>query len=1322
MKSGKLQEHLVTRQVDSRWLRRAAIEEFADASNSGRLVAFVGSYASSHLGYPSWNDMWKRFYATLDASDNLLLERVRDKALGANPEYDLTTLADLGELYAQADRGLDFDKFKRTREKFIEGTFGLTLTCEKYAEASPIARRLVEDLKVRRIITLNYDLELEWPLMTLAAERVNAEHRKDVWLKLMNNGAIRKHESRISRTENGRGAVASDIADVDRSEILIEFALRQPSLDRHILHLHGRVDDPRSTVVTRRDYRERYWQDGPQRLPYGFANRLLFLGNPVLFVGIGAKEPDVMRTLEQYLSDNPNRRRVPAFLLWNASNDKEKNDLQRVWFYRQYGIHVLFDTEIAQSASVAVDLRTKADKRMSDALEALAQIAKAAQKGGEMTSTDFRTPQEKFAGLKRGLSKSDLVPLWAIEEDDPANFEQPEAAATELLGNHRIKLIEGLPGSCRGACASALSRAVDLKFGSRFDYKSRVVTINAAFSFETDSLAAILSGAFDSQTAFKEEKSRLQSIQEMIDAISEAVSRLSGGTSSGGMMGIEADTRQTVLTIIINGADRFVAHDGSALSSEIDHLIRVILNLTLGKTLKTQSILQKFGLDARPENYHAVESDDPIFPVHLVLIGTARVRRYLDGVCGPKGYQRWNLGRDKTGLDEDSFFLQNLDHARQKGLGVKHYISEAKDYFSRVAEQFGIGSDIYQAHDRTHQRRQFYSSVLDPDTLSANHFEHPVLALEILRALAFIGQPCERSTLYHLPKVIEMVSDNDKDALIETTLDQLIKKKLVLRIRPFRENEPTRYGLHKTLITEFRERFGVPLSDSRLAAGFNLSLFAAQPSDNYVPDLAWHDDLGVMVDWLLGAYRDKLQQTDLTKKITKRAWFDLKKVNPTLNSYETVEQLIRLGSAEMASCVRAAVALLRGYYSIPALLMQDNRTLDAVHRDGPLTEHGERLRRVVRVFRDVKIVRRFLHEKLRPEEFIGFAGPNPLYSDDLLWVQNEFGVLKAAQGELYKARQALREAELINDKFVEFGTCGPNWIRLQMNQVQIDIERGKIIPAEERLRNIEQAINENGRREGSHDTDPFSYIIESYKGFPIAFDRSMLRQVYADELILLSALTVGYRGFCSFLRGALAAAKEQFELSIKILQNLGEMRAYSYFQRHLASLYAAMGENDRVVEALKLCVSAAGPGRQPDIDHSGRIAAIQYSSERLPNKIELVEPSDRIPQLMESYRYAVSGDMYRLQVETAQILAIVHLGHGDVDSALRYVHDAMAIAARGGFALRKITLRITLGRIHIARRDFGRARKLLTSAAKLATRIRYERAVEAAEDELIRCS
>ncbi|HSI16204.1 MAG TPA: hypothetical protein VK980_00430, partial [Sphingomonas sp.] len=330
-------------------------------------------------------------------------------------------------------------------------------------------------------------------------------------------------------------------------------------------------------------------------------------------------------------------------------------------------------------------------------------------------------------------------------------------------------------------------------------------------------------------------------------------------------------------------------------------------------------------------------------------------------------------------------------------------------------------------------------------------------------------------------------------------------------------------------------------------------------------------------------------------------------------------------------------------------------------------------------------------------------------------------------GNLYEARAALTEASKVNARFVEFDDLSQNWRRIEFNLVQVDLDRGKIEQAEERLRDIEAEVSALAEKFFSDDmrkrwTKPYGsvrdYVLDWYTepthdGRPSRVDSEV-----PTEIITLLGMIQGYRGIFQHLRGALAASKVSLRCSVAILQRLNEQRAYAFFQRHLASLLIASGEVEQACAALQLCIAAAGPLRQTDIDHSGRVALVQYRLRRSPLTTADLEGKP-IPQLHETLRYATSSDMYRLQVETMQALALVHLGNGDVDSALQFTTDAMAISSRCGFGLRKVNLRTLLARVLALRGDTRSARALVLSSSVIASKIHYERAVETAENLLL---
>lgn len=1353
--------YLLSRQSDPERLRRIAFEEFTRTRNSGRMVGFVGSYASQHLGYPDWHKMVREFIdnneirahaesvargsagGTLDPEIAALFARLQAHAGDETPKFPVLDLMDLAELLGKVDKQATPKAYCSAREDFAD-QFALSRVAN-FAARPNVALALAKRLNLTRFMTLNYDLELEWAVFQTDYERLAGDkNRRATWkaYDLEPSGP----SLRLERAIAGRGRVTSDVVSREDNAQLIEFALDSPVLHSRIMHMHGRQDDPMHLLVTRRDYRDRYWQNGFSKLPFEYGMRLIFAGNPILFVGIGGTEQDVMRELEQLLSDNPNRRAVPMFMLWNSSGDLAEDNIRRLTFYRRYGIHMLFDDEVALRAGKLPTYRVekKAERpryrnalRLSRSLEMLADIAEGDRGGRKWAPTELRTPQAKYAmsddvrtGTGPGAGTTYRIDIWRHLRSDEADIKDKQVRVGEKLqakapdraivsaiqASAPITVFTGGPGSGRGALANVLADAFEQYYAAL--PHGRVVVVNGAFATETDSIFGILSGALDERTAQASEISRARSIRQMYEYLSVVLEQVNK-TAAPGPGGAKAPGAPSPsVTVIINGIERFLAHDGSALSNELDVLIRLIIRQYRAATPKVSGLAKR-----------ATPAGPP--PVSLVLIGTQRVVRYLS-VVAPDLFDRFEIARD------ESHTKVAIGKARDTEISIRCscYFSVVAKLVNRAAVRASAGSAPARVTVRvpaitrgsSSNRRSFYKQIFDGAFPAGQGITNPGLAFEVLRVLAYIGQPTELEVLWHAPSLRHSGDPRNRTDL-ETTVTELSEIGLVLKILQFPGGSP-RMGLHKTVIAEIRERYGVPMSDSRLANGFNLSLYTAQPVDTYMPEQRWHQELAKLVDFLMGSYRDpETPSSALAAAATavRGAIASDATLTNLLGSFSDA-QLARLASGRVSECLRAALSLLRSYYSVPALLMHSNRDFDPWMRDGPLSEHADRITRLIRVCEQSCAMRTLVTAQDATLE--AELGPAPLYPDDLVWLNNELGVVRTTQGSLYDARRAFNAAGRANNRFVEYGEQQHNWRRIQMNQVQVDIDRGRIEPAEDRIRDIEIAIEEQAAQFKPQtlpeDKTCLAHMLEvSGGGVADGANRSApdgrparVDPNYPTDLILAAALTQGYRGLCQHLRGALEASAASFDAALRVLVNLNEQRAYAFFQRHSASVRVTTGDYAAAQSALTLSVAAAGPTRQTDIDHASRVSLGLYQLVHGVHK-ESQELRKFIPQLTETLRYATTSDMYRLQVEAMQTLAAVHLRNGDGDSALRFATDALAVATRCGFGLRKVSLRVLVGRILAFRKDPAAARELLTSASMVATKIHYERAVEAAENERV---
>lgn len=1317
MTGGYFPSYLLDRQSNSDRLRRLAFEYFATAVHSGRLIAFTGSYSTGHLGYDSWSAMAKGYVRQVLASEPDQADQLVAEIDDPDSRFELTDVMDIAEVRAKIDRHGNKSEFETARTK-LAANFDLKDTGAEHDAKPPITRTLLRDLRISRFITLNYDLEIEWEAFLADREREANHHeqRERVFAEILKWPP----QQRQKRVVSGFGPVVSEVLGRDNIAELQSFALHDDGSRCRILHLHGRADIPESMVVSRRDYRDRYQQAGFNRLPFEYAVRTILSGNPILFVGIGMSEPEINIHFERYLSDNPNRRSMAMFLLWSTSGDKKKDETFRLLYNRKLGISVLFDDEIVDFCGMADQYNARLHGvsgseeralRMQLPLQYLARWCWESDRPQDEKAY-LRNPQAKYKDPK------DRINLW--HASDTSTWQKPGLSAVPDLAGDILALkprlvITGPPGSGRGNWTETLARSL----ANADPGKRRLVVINGSFATETDSIFAILSGAFDSRTAFEDGKSRVKATNQMIRRILAGPKAPRDATSQ--------EVEQLIL--IINGMERFIAHDGTAISTELDMLIRVV-----------QAKLRGMGFSKEANREGALT---------LILIGSPRLKRYIDQIA-PGEFEHLSISREVIAVPQPDGTLshKNVSALKASAASFGDRAIDGQSFFEHLHKQLNLPRHLSPSFSDGGGRRVFLEAVAE-----AVSKERGVLPFEILRAMAFIGQPVE---VHVLPHVVKFAMPSGKLAepgslavrkAVTTELAWLLERGLIMQIEEFPQQAP-RFGLHKALVAEIRERYGVPLSDARLAASFNLALFAAQPVDGVRPDREWHDELARMVDFMCGQYKDKAPCPPKLVAVMDRIRAGSGKADLRASFLDGLasEELARLACARQSDCLRAALSLMRSYFSTSSLLMQTNHDLDTWLRNAPLTDHADRLRRLIRSHECSALLRRLIEQEIAGDpdrdrqDIIQALGAAAFYADDLCWLYNELGVVLVTQGNLGEARQALVVAQSINERLVEFGDRHHNWRRIAFNLVQVSIDQGHINEAEELLREIETALEQDAKivlpegvllrsdvRSGVWRRDQpeqyaslRDYVLRKFaeRGGGPRYTRAV-DEHFPANLILGIALVLGYRGLCHHLRGALSAAEEFLDQSVRILDLLGEQRAFSIFQRHRVSLLRQVNKIEEAREAQKHCVSSAGPSRQTDIDHAGRLALGQLGFFQGRDQ-EQWRGEHMLPQLKETLRYATASDMYRLQVEALHLIAFQQLKQGDTDASLAYVSDAIAIATRYGFGLRKIGLRTLLGRILASRNQKDAARTILEEASLLAIRKGYARGGEVAEDELVK--
>jgi tetratricopeptide (TPR) repeat protein len=1373
-------------------LRERTLTELTNAFASGRMVGFVGSMATESLGYGGWKELVAKY---IDKA----LDRVPPTPAGCVPDLQVkaavTALEIAKELAGskfldrqvamsvarealafvdEAERGSGPTRVEKLGDS-ARSMFGerndsvwqmLEAALQEHGLASPTKdaiRSLSQDLRIRRFATLNYDLELEAALMVEPGETPDGASPLKTIESLRASGTIASDPDvgfRLSRLMLNGVSVESDVRNRLRPDRLIDFAGGSAEVDIRIMHLHGRALEPETMIVGLRDYDLLYRKDDPNKVPFEHGQRILFAGNPVLFVGAGMSEQELNATLQTFVSNNPYRRFAPTFLLWNTADfspgDEELRRRQiwvkRIDFFRRLGVLTIFDEDLRpdsglvpralltaddaelakqgevpaavyvrhwrdleQSLAVARRLHAEEEEEAKGVKKSpagdgvptksrlldLSLLAKTVQLVGRASLVrsavlqDWGGPWRSLAARfdavavaaraeppqKRGgtagsaeaaRSPAGPLALWGTTTPEFEVDHCFDSVFTRIDGEpnspelvHRV--VVGPSGSGKGALAWALARG-DLP-GPFHAATHRRLIINAGFALDTDFLLLAISRFLLSMKGCTWNDAPQQSREDFFDA-SEAF-----------------DVGDPAL-IIINGMERFFSVAGAPLSAELDHLLRRVARFQGGD-------------------------------VRWIFLGSLRVEGYFRLLCDPAVLQFKDVCREMlvpSGRDIAYPYFQHMVHAIEK--------MAPKDRTRPVAD-FGdlVVLDAHKRSDPQTVRRAVLGAYLSARVLERAGFgEDAALAMEILRAMAFIGTPIEAIVLLHVPRVRAKLVGQcavgtaegfpDAAALLRV-LERLGEAALIMSVMSF-EDYPgrgegiwQRVGLHTFVSAELRHQFGVPVSESKLSASFNMSLYVAQPTDGFVPEPAIHGELGLLIDRLIGAAKDPahaFEEEGLAQ----------------LADGQDAERERRECAPHAAAALRAALAVVRSYLSTTTLLTMDSgqRKLGD-DRDGVLLEHAERLETLLKVYRSMQRAQRVLQE--------GGAsgiGPSPFYPDDLVWILNELGVVYLAQGDLYAARRSFDQASQVNRAEVEFASPSHNWRRISINRVLLLIERGGLTTAESLLREIEASVNGRGRRR--HGGDPtdrpalaaippserFDIIRERF-GAKAPEDRSCMDSDIMHEEVLVTGLVLGHRGLCHHLRGNLRTAEPLYREAITMLRRLGENRAYAYFQRHYAQLLNVIGPKEMGQQALTLAVAAAESVRQMDMAYHARINEADAGWWR--EDADLPARRAALRHLSRSARYAAVMDLHRIRVDAGIHLARLKLSSGDYESALEHAAEAMALAARYGMTLRKIGLRVLIGHILIRRGDRISGQALIARAVETADRFGYQRAVEAAQ-------
>jgi tetratricopeptide (TPR) repeat protein len=1282
-----------------------------------------------------------------------LIEEVLEKLGPAEPEWPNAVLSnsrwplDHCENLREAMRAALALRFRVPQRGWRIDRPGSGVDPGQFDERFNVPAALWNALGIRRFATPSYDFEIERIAMLGDQPREGADGS---FTSPFNQLAALRRASgenfswdlgsgRIRRVFADGWAIESDLLNRERIDRMIEFAVGTDDVDGHVMHLHGRACNWRTIIASQRDYDNLYRRNDLNRGPFEFAKRMMMGGNPILFVGLGMGETELNSEMQEFISNNPYQRVAPTFLLWSARPEQLNPDqiaAKRIDYLRRLGVLTIFDTDfeplrdhdpdhiyVPQSPRSKVasdqfcekisstrldeevdfdepDISNRQDlhdlkhgidlltRGIGDAADAYCNPAVRERHVGR----SWRSMEGRVLGATQAEPPRPVV-LWNVISDEAPKSADWLPKIIEKSQTARILCIIGSQGCGKGSVARTISNAnaQDLCLQS----VAQCMLINGGFTFDTDTvldgLARFFSHTFDQ---------RLEAAPGALPGQSRRVffRRLALNGDVG-----RDDPRALV---IMNGMERFFDIAGQPLSAELDELLALASRpFELPET-------DTAGLDPKSSDRRA----------RWIMFGTERVRKYMEGINA----EIWDFNELNAGAD------QRDDQADIPGRYLNSVWQMAKRHMRTPGEMPApLRQEVARYHanqpgrisgDSTELRRALFGAIFDEVTLGKILGESAspsniATAREILKALAFIGLPIEIDILQMMPALKDR-------ALVEETLKALWSQRLVLPLAPYRNPTPPydpdapRYALHRSLLTELRYRYGIPLSEAKLSTAFNMSLYVAQPIDGDIPDTDIHDELGDAIDRLIGSYRIVpgaasslpahaanlgIAPEDYRQSLASAAAACGASRRPVTD--EQLSEIERLCSARHARALRAALALVRSYYSTTGLLTLDSGDrLIREGRDGVLLEHAERLDDLIDAYGKMSIARESLKKGIhdlwikdiandadrvkKAEEALqvfqrAFGNIDPFYADELVWLHNERGVVRLAMGDLHEARRSFDQAMTVNRQWVERDDRAHNWRRIRLNQLTVDIEMGDIGVAE---RKCEEIIRESSRE-------------------------SFVNQLREDKLAI--AIATGYQAWCLHLRGRADRALDKYKAACGLLSALSEVRAQAYFERLRANAFGSTNDPKEHLLTLERALNLAQSAVQMDIVH--RLQVTWADTQLFKTEPTLPHERQRAHRyLEEALTYAIHTDVHRVRCEASMATAKARLQMSDFDGALRYATDAMMVATRYGMELRKISLRALIAKVMAARGHPVTAEHLARTCIKMATRQRYQTAIEEA--------
>ena len=197
--------------------------------------------------------------------------------------------------------------------------------------------KIHRDLKISLYITTNYDFEIERYFQDIGFRDFD-EAPKTSGGQVDQPGPT---DSDMRRDELGRVLRDRSFAPENAAQ-LTTFAMASGESGADIMHLHGRATKTDGLVITERDCMRLYLTDDEYRPTIDEGIQIAFSGAPLLFLGLGMEETDLLRPLRQFISNRDRTIGYTSIALLPAEKALAARTKFSASLYMRYGVHTVF--------------------------------------------------------------------------------------------------------------------------------------------------------------------------------------------------------------------------------------------------------------------------------------------------------------------------------------------------------------------------------------------------------------------------------------------------------------------------------------------------------------------------------------------------------------------------------------------------------------------------------------------------------------------------------------------------------------------------------------------------------------------------------------------------------------------------------------------------------------------------------------------------------------------------------------------------------------------------------------------------------------------